>query len=129
MKDELADSLMRTADPAAWTKRYPWASLGTAATAGMATGWTLGRAFRKSEAVAEGAYASEPTAKEKVEKQSATSRLVGGLGTLAGSIAGAAATAAAESLGSFVKDAIHNSLQPEPAPEPTTPQDPPDSAS
>ena len=46
LKDEMLDSLSRSADMSAWTVRFPWASLGTAAVAGVATGWALGRTFR-----------------------------------------------------------------------------------
>ena len=128
VKGELVESLGRTADPIAWTKQYPFASLGTVAAAGVAAGWTVGRAFRKSTSADDAA--GEPVMGEAFEKPSAGSRLVGGLGTLAGSIAAAVATAAAESLGDFVKDTIRDSLHPDaPAEETTEAQDGPDSVS
>jgi hypothetical protein len=128
LKGELVESLGRTADPIAWTKQYPWASLGTVAAAGVAAGWTVGRAFRKTRPADDAA--GEPVMGEAFEKPSAGSRLVGGLGTLAGSIAAAVATAAAESLGDLVKDTIRDSLHPDASAEETTEaQNQPDSVS
>ena len=64
LRDEAIGSLRRTADFSAWTARFPWASIGTATTAGLATGWLIGRTFRRSPAET----AAESEAKEAAEQ-------------------------------------------------------------
>src|SRR5262245_32043106 len=64
MKDEAIASLRRTADLNAWTVRFPWASIGTAATTGLAAGWAIGRVFRRTPANA----AAEAGAKEAAQQ-------------------------------------------------------------
>ncbi|HZZ28441.1 MAG TPA: hypothetical protein VFE46_10605 [Pirellulales bacterium] len=136
LKGEMLDSLKRTADAPAWTRRYPWPSLGTAAVVGLGTGWALGRTlWRKKSNVPPDDFdeAAMPTASDQAaayneEKPSAASRLMGGLGTLTGALASAAVTAAAEAIKDMVTDSVQSALHPEPAPDASTGDDtaPPD---
>jgi hypothetical protein len=124
LRGEMLDSLKRTADAAAWTKRYPWQSLGTAAIAGLGTGWALGKTFRRNPSTERAASENQPeqaaAAAESAESPSAASRLVGGLGTLTGALASAAFTAAAESLKDLVTNSVHSALNPDVDPNATT---------
>ncbi|HTQ39390.1 MAG TPA: hypothetical protein VMJ32_10195 [Pirellulales bacterium] len=115
LRGEMFDSLKRTADAAAWTREYPWQSLGTAAIAGLGTGWALGSTFRRNRSAdsSESAGQTEAVA-ESAEAPSAASRLVGGLGTLTGALASAAFTAAAEAIKDIVTESVHNAIHPEP---------------
>jgi hypothetical protein len=130
LRGEVVDSLKRTADAAAWTREYPWQSLGTAAAAGLGTGWALGKTFWRNRS-ADSFESTRPTeaAAESAESPSAASRLVGGLGTLTGALASAAFTAAAEALKDAVTESVQSALHPEPeldtSPEDNAPDDAP----
>lgn len=115
-REDALESLGRTADVSAWTKRYPWQSLGTAAVAGLGAGWALGSAFgRGSSERSDEPGEDVPRAdSESPEKPHATHRLVSGLGTLSGAIASAAFTALLEALRTTVKDSVHDAFNPEP---------------
>jgi len=128
LRDEAIGSLRRTADLSAWTARFPWASIGTATTAGLATGWLIGRTFRRSPAET----AAESEAKEAAEQAADAAseaegharraqaaargashpavRLMSGLGTLVGAAASAAAASAAEGLGEVLKTTLRDAL-------------------
>lgn len=121
-REDALESLGRTADVSAWTKRYPWQSLGTAAAAGLGAGWALGSAFGRSSSDSrvepEENEDVQRADSEPVEKPHATQRLVSGLGTLSGAIASAAFTALLEALRTSVKDTVHDAFKsPEPAAE------------
>ncbi len=127
LRNEMLDSLTRTADVDAWTRRYPWQSLGTAAIAGLGTGWALGKTFRGKPTSYEAVAAAESgnaTVADATESPSATTRLLGGLGTLTGALASAAFTAAAEALKDMVTDSVHSALNPTPDSDNTTNDNP-----
>ena len=115
-REDAIESLSRTADVDAWTKRYPWQSLGTAAVAGLGAGWALGSAFLGSSSERRTAPSenrdAEQVDSEAPEKPHATQRLVSGLGTLSGAIASAAFTALLEALRTSVKDSVHEAFNP-----------------
>jgi hypothetical protein len=119
LRGDALESLKRTADPAAWTERYPWQSLGTAAVAGMGAGWALGSAFRQKPAAATlesssgGIGDDESGDRAAAEKPNSASRLMAGLGTMTGALASAAFTAAAEAVSQMVRESIHDALHPE----------------
>jgi hypothetical protein len=127
LRGEMLDSLGRTADVAAWTARYPWPSLATAAAAGIGAGWALGSTFgRKSSSdktapasdqqTTESAATDESGAPHAPQTPPAASRLVSGLGTLTGALASAAFTAATEALTDVVKETMHDALHPDAPP-------------
>ena len=110
---------LRTADVGAWTERYPWPALGTAAVAGVTTGWGMGRMLWRSRKPTQAAAAAEPTsagsqAAPSSRATSATASLVGGLGTLVSTVASAVAVAAAEAVKDVVKEKVHETLNPTP---------------
>jgi hypothetical protein len=120
VRGEIFDSLSRTADVNAWTARYPWPALGTAAAAGVATGWGLGRTLWRSRKTTQAAASSEPTAAESSTtppKYNAAASLVGGLGTLASALVSAVVVAATEAVTDIVKEKVHETLNPEPMPD------------
>ena len=119
IRGEIVDSLSRTADVNAWTARYPWPALGTAAAAGVATGWGLGRTLWNSRKKARSAAAESTEADSNAAqpKSSAAASLVGGLGTLAAAMASAVVAAAAEAVKDIVKEKMHETLNPEPVPD------------
>jgi ElaB/YqjD/DUF883 family membrane-anchored ribosome-binding protein len=129
LRGEVLDSLKRTADAAAWTREYPWQSLGTAAVAGLGTGWALGKTFWRNRS-ADSVESVQPTETgvESTEAPSAASRLVGGLGTLTGALASAAVTAAAEAIKEIVTESVHSAIHPEPEPGMQVDDTPPDDA-
>ena len=118
IRGEILESLSRTADVGAWTQRYPWPALGTAAVAGVTTGWGMGRMLWRSRKPTQAA-ATEPTsassqAAPSSRATSATASLVGGLGTLVSAVASAVAVAAAEAVKDVVKEKVHETLNPTP---------------
>ena len=119
IRGEILESLSRTADVGAWTERYPWPALGTAAVAGVTTGWGMGRMLWRSRKPTQTAAAAEPTSTGSQAAQSsrattATASLVGGLGTLVSAVASAVAVAAAEAVKDVVKEKVHETLNPTP---------------
>src|SRR5215475_3096247 len=75
-REDAMESLGRTADVSAWTERYPWQSLGTAAVAGLGAGWALGSAFLRSSSQDKAEPAEEQRADSQFsEKPHATQRL------------------------------------------------------
>jgi hypothetical protein len=119
VRGEILESLSRTADVSAWTQRYPWPALGTAAVAGVTTGWGMGRMLWRSRkptqaaATAESASANSYAAPSS-RATSATASLLGSLGTLASAMASAVAVAAAEAVKDVVKEKVHETLNPTP---------------
>jgi hypothetical protein len=132
VRGEIFDSLSRTADVNAWTARYPWPALGTAAAAGVATGWGLGRTLWRSRKTAPATATSESTTIDSSTtppKYNAAASLVGGLGTLASAMASAVVAAATEAVTDIVKEKVHETLNPEPmsdAPDQTESESPAD---
>lgn len=115
LRGEALESLSRSADVSAWAERYPWQSLGVAATAGLGAGWALGRTFRRkpSESVDRSMdYETEGVATSESDRPHAAQRLMSGLGTLTGALASAAFTAAAESLTEVVKQTMRDAINP-----------------
>ena len=43
LREEIMQSLRRSADVRAWAAQYPWPTLGAAAVAGIAGGWAVGK--------------------------------------------------------------------------------------
>jgi hypothetical protein len=120
VRGEIFDSLSRAADVNAWTARYPWPALGTAAAAGVATGWGLGRTLWRSRKTAPATATSESTAADSFTTQpkyNAAASLVGGLGTLASALVSAVVVAATEAVTDVVKEKVHETLNPEPMPD------------
>jgi hypothetical protein len=115
LRGEMLQSLVRTANVGAWTERYPWQSLGTAAVAGLGTGWVLGKTFHHKPPATE--TSATPTTGEKASaeavKVSAPSRLVSGMGTIVGALASAAVAAAAEGLKGVVSNTVRDALNPD----------------
>jgi hypothetical protein len=116
LREEIIDSLQRTPDVAAWTKRYPWATLGTAAASGLATGVAVGRAVRKSPEPSEPrpTTESQPAGTGSAAPQATpppAGRLVSGLGTLASAAMSAAAVAATQAVSEIVKSSIHEAMR------------------
>jgi hypothetical protein len=131
LRGEITQSLVRTADLSAWTERYPWPAVGTAAVSGVAAGWALGRRLRggsksnaESPEAAGGAKDREATenasSAETAAEPHVASRLVSGLGTFAGAITSAAVGAASEALVAVVKDTVRDSLHPQAASQATS---------
>ncbi len=119
IRGEILESLSRTADVSAWTQKYPWPALGTAAVAGVTTGWGMGRILWRSRKPPKEAAEAEPTSASSqtvspTRATSATASLVGGLGTLASAMASAVAVAAAEAVKDVVKEKVHETLNPTP---------------
>lgn len=117
---EIVESIQRTPDAAAWTERYPWASLGAAAAGGLAAGVAAGKAFRGARAPApEPAQpAADAPPLDASTAQAATQpsgRLVAGLGTLASAALSAAAVAATQAISEIVKESIHEAMHPDQA--------------
>jgi hypothetical protein len=115
LRGEALESLSRSADVSAWTERYPWQSLGVAATAGLGAGWALGRTFsRKSSASVEDQVdqGTIDGGSSESGRPHAAQRLMSGLGTLTGALASAAFTAAAESLTGVVKQTMRDAINP-----------------
>ena len=128
LRDEAAGSIRRAADLSAWAAQFPWASIGTATTAGLATGWVIGRTFRRSpanevaeaeakEAAQQAAGAASEAEGHARRAQAAAReashpavRLMSGLGTLVGAAASAAAASAAEGLGDVLKATLREAL-------------------
>src|SRR5262245_60882895 len=138
LRDETIQSLRRTADLSAWTARFPWASIGTATTAGLATGWVIGRTVRGSPADAQAGAEAKDAAEQAADAASEAEdharrakaaareashpaiRLMSGLGTLVGAAASAAVASAAEGLGEALKTTLRDALvTSEPEPEAT----------
>jgi hypothetical protein len=121
LREEITDSLRRTPDVAAWAKRYPWATLGTAAASGVAAGVAVGRAVRKSPEPSPAPPPPPPTAASpepavaQAEPRPA-GRLVSGLGTLASAAMSAAAVAATQAVTEIVKSSIHEAMHPDEKP-------------
>lgn len=140
LRDEAIASLRRTADLGAWTARFPWASIGTATTAGLATGWVIGRSFRRSPADAQAGADAKDAAEQAADAASEAEgharraqaaareashpavRLMSGLGTLVGAAASAAVASAAEGLGEVLKTTLRDALV-TPQPESAVPAD------
>jgi hypothetical protein len=123
VRSEIFESLSRTADVGAWTSRFPWPALGTAAVAGVGVGWGLGRSLWRSRKTSRAARTAGPAAPvSPSEPTHATGRLIGGLGTLVGAFASAAVVAATEAVKEMVKEKVHETFHGEPdtdaAPEP-----------
>ncbi|MCC7086159.1 MAG: hypothetical protein IT427_14245 [Pirellulales bacterium] len=119
LRGEIAASLSRTSDVAAWTERYPWGSLGTAAAGGLAAGGVVGKAIRhtpKSTGEPERRHSeTHPDSAAHATAQPA-GRLVSGLGTLASAALSAAAAAATEAMGEIIKSSIHEAMRPNETP-------------
>jgi hypothetical protein len=124
VRGEIFQSLSRTADVEAWTSRYPWPALGTAAVAGVTTGWGLGKMLWRSRRHSQNTAPQEPDADARAKQSSrgatAAASLVGGLGTLMGAMASAVAVAATEAVKDVVKEKVHETLNPELKPEPAS---------
>lgn len=129
LKAEIADSLTRAADASAWTKRYPWASVGAAAAGGVAAGVAVGSVTSRSKPSAASVEAppfnGQPV---HVEVQSASTapkqagRLASGIGALASAALSAATVAATQAITDIVKTSIHEAMNP-PQPQPEEPTD------
>ncbi len=115
LRGEALESLSRSADVSAWAERYPWQSLGAAATAGLGAGWALGRTFRRRPAESVREQLDQETSGDSSSESAlphAANRLMSGLGTLTGALASAAFTAAAESLTEVVKQTMRDAINP-----------------
>jgi hypothetical protein len=123
LRDETLDSFKRSADPAAWTERYPWPSLGTAAVAGVGAGWVAGKAIwgekKPAKDSADDVIGPEDTRQSEPEKPHAAARMVGGLGTMVGALVSGVVGAATQSIVEVVKETVRETLKPEVPPEPT----------
>lgn len=123
LRDETLDSLKRSADPVAWTERYPWPSLGTAAVAGVGAGWVAGRAMwgekRPARDSADDVIAPEATRQTQPERPHAAARMVGGLGSMVGALVSGVVGAATQSIVEVVRETVRETLKPEMPPEPT----------
>jgi hypothetical protein len=118
LKVETLESLKRSADAGAWTQRYPWQSLGTAAVAGVGAGWVAGGAVwggKKSdkEDTAAGDGEQPKQTQQAPEPMHAGARVVGGLGTIVGALASAIVGAATQSVAEVVKETVRETLKPE----------------
>jgi hypothetical protein len=125
LKDETLDSMKRSADVAAWTQRYPWPSVGTAAAAGLGAGWVTGGAVwgeKKAAKDLDGATVSPAYAQAESEptRQHASARMVGGLGTMVGALLSGIVGAATQSVAEVVRETVRETLKPEMPPEPAT---------
>jgi len=124
LRDETLDSLKRSADPVAWTERYPWPSLGTAAVAGVGAGWVAGKAMwgekRPAKDSADDVIGREGTRQSEPERPHAAARMVGGLGTMVGALVSGVVGAATQSIVEVVKETVRETLKPEVPPEPTS---------
>src|SRR5205085_6138184 len=116
-------------DVGGWTDEYPMPVIGSAAVAGVAAGWAMGRAAR-SGTKTDGTSKQAPTGerngadttdhvKQPHKEEHPATRLVSGLGTLAGAFASAVVGAASEAVVGVVKDTVRDSLRPEPAAAPS----------
>jgi hypothetical protein len=115
LRGEALESLSRSVDVNAWAERYPWQSLGVAATAGLGAGWALGRTFRRKPSEADNRptdYETDDMNASESARPHAANRLMSGLGTLTGALASAAFTAAAESLTEVVKQTMRDAINP-----------------
>jgi hypothetical protein len=127
LKGEVLDSLKRSADVNAWTKHYPWQSLGTAAVTGVGAGWVAGGAlWGKKKAEKAAAEGGGPTRQAQPEPMHAGARMVGGLGTMVGALVSGIVGAATQSVVEVVRETVRETLKPEPSvpeqfgPDPTT---------
>lgn len=117
LRDEIFESLKRSADVRAWAARFPWPTLGAAAVAGIGAGWAVGSATRHQTPAEEAAEAAEGMPSADAYDAAAVhpaGRLVSGLGTMVGAFASAAMGAATQAVVAAIKETIHESLHPEP---------------
>ena len=120
LREDIMQSLRRSADVRAWAAQYPWPTLGAAAAAGIAGGWRWGvplainRRWRKRwMTAAESADFPHSDIPHESSAGHPAARLVSGLGTFAGAFASAAIGAATQAIGEAVKELIHDTLHPE----------------
>lgn len=121
MRGEITKSLGRTADVSAWTRRYPWASLATAAAGGLAAGVAVKSAATGKSATADAGNEQYKMNGAAHRNDSATAqasahpagRMVSGLGVLLSAAMSAAAVAATQAITEIVKSSVHEAMHPD----------------